>query len=72
MDELLRKAPMVYSTASRSRSELHRQWQEWRSECIRRRDGGDFLAVPWLQMLVRVSQPSNFYFVCLIVSIVCL
>ena len=55
MDELLRKAPMVYSTASRSRSELHRQWQEWRSECIRWRDSADFIGIPWLQKIVRVS-----------------
>lgn len=59
MDELLRKAPMVYSTASRSRSELHRHWQEWRSECIRRRDSGYFYAIPWLQKIVKVSEPSN-------------
>ena len=56
MDELLRKAPMVYSISSRSRSELHRLWQEWRSECIRRRDGGDFVGAPWLNKIVKVRQ----------------
>ncbi len=59
MDELLRKAPMVYSTASRSRSELHRHWQEWRSECIRWRDSADFIGIPWLQKIVMVSQSNN-------------
>ena len=59
MDELLRKAPMVYSIASRSRSELHRQWQEWRSECTRRRDSGEFVAVEGLHNLVKVSQANR-------------
>ncbi len=54
MDDLLRKMPVVRSTAGVSRSELHRRWQEWRSECCRRRDAGVFAARPHLHMLARV------------------
>lgn len=55
MDELLRKAPMILSTASHSRAELQRRWSEWRSECVRRRVGGEFAAEPKLDFLAAVS-----------------
>ena len=56
VDELLRKVPMLHPTASLTRAELHRQWQEWKAECMRRRDGGEFMALPQLQLLCRVSR----------------
>lgn len=62
IDELLRKVPVLYPTASLTRAELHRQWQEWRGECMRRRDGGDFMTVQELQLLCRVSGTTTFNF----------
>lgn len=64
IDELLRKAPMVRATVSLTRAELHRQWQEWKGECGRRRDGGDFMTLPQLHLLCRVS-------VCVRMSVCC-
>ena len=58
LDDLLRKLPMIRSTASLSRSELHRHWQDWRSECCRRRDASEFATMPPLQLLVQVNTSS--------------
>ncbi|KAL5473916.1 hypothetical protein EMCRGX_G028483 [Ephydatia muelleri] len=51
MDELLTKMPMMRSSVTASKAELLRSWQEWRGECCRRRDRGDFMLVPELQLL---------------------
>lgn len=61
MDELLRKAPMVYSTVSRSRAELHRLWQEWQAECVHRKNTPEFVGVKELQTLAEVSLPPCNY-----------
>ena len=55
IDELLCKAPMVRSSSSLTRAEQQHRWQQWRRECISRRDAGDFVALPQLQLLARVS-----------------
>ena len=68
IDELLRKAPMVRATVSLTRAELHCQWQEWKGECGRRRDGGDFMTLPQLHLLCRVSVCV---YVCVYVYFVC-
>jgi nuclear pore complex protein Nup85 len=54
MDELLCKAPMVRSSSSLTRAEQQHSWQQWRRECCSRRDAGDFVALPQLQLLARV------------------
>lgn len=56
-DELLRKAPMVRPSSSMTRAEQHHVWQQWRRECNARREAGDFVALPQLQLLARVSKP---------------
>ena len=56
MDELLAKIPMMRSSAMASKADLLRGWQEWRGECCRRRDRGDFMLLPELQLLCQVRE----------------
>ena len=56
MQELLCKAPMIMSTAGLSRSEIHLRWSEWKKEVNQRREGGEFIAVPQLQLLAKVCR----------------
>ena len=55
MDELLRKVPMIRSVVGRSRTEQRGAWHDWRQECRRRRDRGDFVGCPQLHLLCGVS-----------------
>lgn len=55
VDELLHKAPMVRSSSSLTRAEQQHNWQQWRRECSTRKDAGDFVALPQIQLLARVS-----------------
>lgn len=64
MDELLRKAPMILSTASLSRAELQRRWNEWRSEVVRRRGAGEFASVPELDLLAQILCGEDEVFGC--------
>lgn len=57
IDELLRKAPMVRPSSSLTRAEQQHNWQQWRRECNARREAGDFVALPQLQLLARVGVP---------------
>ena len=49
--ELLRKMPMVKSVVGKSRAELRGEWHEWKHECKRRRERGDFVAYEQLEIL---------------------
>ena len=46
---------MIQSTGTLSRAALQRRWSEWRSEVVRRRKAGDFIALPELDLLAAVS-----------------
>ena len=56
MDELLHKAPMVRPTASMSHAEQQHSWQQWKRECISRRDTGIFMTIPQLHLLTMVTN----------------
>lgn len=54
VDELLHKAPMVRPTASMSHAEQQHSWQQWKRECISRRDTGIFMTIPQLHLLTMI------------------
>ena len=43
--------PMVKSVVGKSRAELRGEWHEWKHECKRRRERGDFVAYEQLEIL---------------------
>lgn len=59
MRELLKKIPMIQSVVGKSKTELRSQYYDWKLECKRRWQRGDFTVNNNLQILCGVSQGSQ-------------
>lgn len=53
---------MIRSVVGKSRTELRAAWHEWRQECQTRRDRGEFIGCPELNILCGVSNDYYYYY----------